>query len=106
MIGLDTNVLVRYIAQDDPEQSQKASQIIESFNDERCGYITCISLVELVWVLSRSYKVSKPDLCNIIESILQVKYIIVQDAETVWKALKTYKNGVADFADCLIVHTS
>ena len=47
MIGLDTNVLVRYIMQDDPKQSAKATKLIESLDADRPGYITMVSVVEL-----------------------------------------------------------
>ena len=51
MIGLDTNVLVRYIMQDDSKQSAKATKLIESLDADRPGYITMVSVVELYWVL-------------------------------------------------------
>lgn len=54
MIGLDTNVLVRYIMQDDPKQSAKASKLIESLDGNNQGYITMVSVVELYWVLTSS----------------------------------------------------
>ena len=50
MIGLDTNVLVRYIAQDDPKQSPKATRLIESFTVDAPGYVSVVAVVELVWV--------------------------------------------------------
>ena len=53
MIGLDTNVLVRYIMQDDPKQSPKANELIESFDSDRPGFVTLVSVVELYWVLNR-----------------------------------------------------
>ena len=55
MIGLDTNVLVRYIAQDDAAQSPKASTLIESLTVDEPGYVTQVALVEVVWVLSSLY---------------------------------------------------
>ncbi|MGA1464036.1 MAG: PIN domain-containing protein, partial [Steroidobacteraceae bacterium] len=52
MIGLDTNVLVRYIMQDDPKQSPKASTLIESLSADHPGFISLVSVVELYWVLT------------------------------------------------------
>ena len=49
MIGLDTNVLVRYVTQDDPVQSAKASSLIESFTATSPGFVSLVSVVELVW---------------------------------------------------------
>ena len=57
MIGLDTNVLVRYIMQDDAKQSLKATKIVEALDAvENSGYVTLVSIIELVWVLSASYE--------------------------------------------------
>ena len=58
MIGLDTNVLVRYIMQDDAKQSPQATRLIESLDAENPGYITTVSIVELYWVLTASYELT------------------------------------------------
>ena len=55
MIGLDTNVLVRYIMQDDAKQSPKATRLIESLTTDEPGFVSVVSVVELGWVLSSSY---------------------------------------------------
>ena len=55
MIGLDTNVLVRYIMQDEPGQSAKATRLIESLEVDRPGFISLVSIVELYWVLTSCY---------------------------------------------------
>ena len=106
MIGLDTNVLVRYISQDDPIQSERANVLLESLSTGLEGYVTVVSLVELVWVLTSCYGSSKAEISNVLESLMHTKYIIVQDADLVWKALRNFKVGKADFPDCLIKHTS
>lgn len=102
MIGLDTNVLVRYIAQDDPKQSPKATRLIESLTAEAPGYVGIVSVVELVWVLTGCYGSTKAEICEVLETLLRAKGILVAHADTVWKALRSFKNGHADFADCLI----
>lgn len=102
MIGLDTNVLVRYIAQDDAEQSPMATMLIESLTVDAPGYISAVSVVELVWVLSGCYGSSKGEICEVLETLLRTKEIIVANADTVWKAVRIFKEGKADFADCLI----
>ena len=106
MIGLDTNVLVRYITQDDPIQSEQANALLESLSTGLEGYVTVVSLVELVWVLSSCYGSSKAEISKVLENLMHTKYIIVQDADIVWKALRNFKDGKADFPDCLIKHTS
>ncbi|MDN7183514.1 type II toxin-antitoxin system VapC family toxin [Caballeronia sp. SEWSISQ10-4 2] len=102
MIGLDTNVLVRYFAQDDPAQSRKASVLIESLTAERPGYVTQVALIEVVWVLGRAYDTRREEIAQVIETLLRTKELIVEASETVWKALRLYAGSLADFADCLI----
>ncbi|MBS1208668.1 MAG: hypothetical protein H6R19_1066 [Proteobacteria bacterium] len=102
MIGLDTNVLVRYIAQDDPVQSPLATRLIESLSIEAPGFVSMVTLVELVWVLSGCYAAGKAELCAVLETLLRTKEIQIADAETAWKALRLFKDSRAGFADCLI----
>jgi len=102
MIGLDTNVLVRYVAQDDPIQSRKASTLIESLTAEAPGYVSLVSVVELVWVLTGCYATTKKEIGEVLETLLRTKELIVAQAETVWKALRKFRENDADFADCLI----
>ena len=102
MIGLDTNVLVRYIVQDDAAQSPKATRLIESLTAENPAYIGLVSLTELVWVLAGCYSSSKEDIVAVLEGLLRTKGLLVESSDTAWKAVRLFKNGNADFADCLI----
>jgi predicted nucleic-acid-binding protein len=103
MIGLDTNVLVRYFAQDDASQSKKATALMESFSAERPGYVSLVALVEVVWVLARCYSVGRDQMKDIIESMLGTKELVVEGGDTVRKALRVFAaSDKADFADCLI----
>jgi predicted nucleic-acid-binding protein len=103
MIGLDTNVLVRYFAQDDAVQSKKATVLMESLSADRPGYVSQVALVEVVWVLGRCYSVGRGPVKDIIESMIGTKELVVEDADTVRKALRVFAaSDKADFADCLI----
>ncbi|WP_321966968.1 PIN domain-containing protein [Burkholderia cepacia] len=103
MIGLDTNVLARYFAQDDAVQSRKATALMESLSTDRPGYVSQVALVELVWVLGRCYSVERSQLKDIIESMVGTKELVVEHADTVRKALRVFAaSDKADFADCLI----
>lgn len=106
MIGLDTNVLVRYIMQDDPKQSPKASALMESLNADNPGFITLVSIVELYWVLSTSYELTGQQVKQALEALLRSKQIIVDRADQVLRALRVFDDGKADFADCLIERTA
>jgi len=106
MIGLDTNVLVRYIMQDDPKQSPKASALIESLNADNLGFITLVSIVELYWVLTTSYDLTGQQVKQALEVLLRTKQIIVDRADQVLRALRVFDDSKADFADCLIERTA
>jgi len=102
MIGLDTNVLVRYITQDDPNQSRAAAKLIDSLSATTPGFITMIVVVELAWVLESCYSAKKNEIVQVLETLLRSKELIVEQAELVWQALRTFARGHADFSDCLI----
>ena len=102
MIGLDTNVLVRYIMQDDARQSPKATRLIESLSVEAPGFVSIISIIELGWVLSSAYGLSRPQLGQAFEALLRTKEIVVDRADQVRRALRVFNATSADFADCLI----
>lgn len=103
MIGIDTNVLVRYIAQDDPAQSKRANRLIE----EECsvttpGFISLVVLVELIWVSESCYGAARSEMAEMLRRILSIRQLVVQDTETAWKALRLFESSKADFADCLV----
>ena len=106
MIGLDTNVLVRYIMQDDAKQSLLATRLVESLSAEAPGFVPLVSVVELAWVLSSAYELNRAQLIEAFEGLLRTKEIVVDRAETVWKAVRVFQSGNADFADCLIERTA
>jgi predicted nucleic-acid-binding protein len=102
MIGLDTNVLVRYVAQDEPRQSLKATRLIETLTPEAPGFVGIVALIELVWVMTSCYGSTREDLSEILEAIFRAKELVIDRADTVWKALRRFREGKADFADCVI----
>lgn len=102
MIGLDTNVLARYIAQDDARQSPKATRLVESLTVGAPGYVGVVSVIELAWVLTDCYQMTRAELCDTLGTLLRTKEIVVAHADVVWQALRLFKAGGADFADCLI----
>ena len=102
MIGLDTNVLVRYITQDDPVQSAQASELIESLTTVSPGFVSLVSVVELVWVLQSCYACAKRDVVSVLETLLRTRELTLEHAEVIWQALRKFGAGKADFADCLI----
>lgn len=95
-------VLVRYIAQDDPKQSAKATKLIESLTTDAPGYVGVVSVVELVWVLTGCYASTKNEICDVLDTLLRTRKTVVVQSDTVWKAIHLFKVGKANFADCLI----
>ena len=103
MIGLDTNVLVRYIAQDDRTQSPRATALIERVcSVSTPGYVGLVVLAEVVWVSESRYDATREEIAKIVRRLLSIRQLVIQDAEIAWKALRLFEAGKADFADCLI----
>lgn len=103
MIGLDTNVLVRYIVQDDPVQSKSATRWIEkNCTADTPGCVNVIVLCELTWVLSRGYGYGRDTVTAVLRGVLSSPELQVEENEAVWQAVKMYEQGAADFADGLI----
>lgn len=106
MTGLDTNVLVRYIMQDDSKQAALATRLLESLSAEAPGFIALVCVVELAWVLSSAYSLGREQLVEALEMVLRTKELIVESAEIVWKAVRVFRSSHADFADCLIAQSA
>ena len=103
MIGLDTNVIVRYVAQDDPRQSAAATRLMEkSLSPENPGYVTLVAMCEVAWVLAGPYRADRERIRSVIEGLLGTRQIEVESAELVWKALRAWEGSQADFSDALI----
>jgi len=102
MIGLDTNVLVRYIAQDEPKQSALATKLIDSLTQDNPGFITIVTIVELVWVMQSCYQLTKVEIVNILNTLVATKELIIENTETVIRATRIFSLSKADFSDCLI----
>jgi predicted nucleic-acid-binding protein len=102
MIGLDTNVLVRYIMQDDSKQSPLATRLVESLTTESPGFVPLVAIVELAWVLSSAYDLSRSQLVEAFEAVLRTQELVVERGDTVWKGLRLLQRSGGDFADCLI----
>ena len=102
MIGIDTNILVRYLAQDDPVESLLADKLIDSLSPDQPGFISTAVAVELVWVMQRFYSRTKAQTVEFLESFLQAEDMVIENANVGWQAVHSYARSNADFADCLI----
>lgn len=99
MIGLDTNVVIRYLVQDDPEQSAVASALIDELTETDQGFLSLVTVVEVYWVLRRAYKVGADRCAELMEGLLDARELRVDQDAIVRAALAS---GL-DFADAVIV---
>ncbi len=102
MIGIDTNVLVRYLTHDDPAQTAAAKRAMNSLSLDSPGFISLIVIAELVWVLAISYSYQKREIEEVLENLLRSKELTIERAEIVSQAFRAFRAGSADFADYLI----
>jgi len=103
MIGLDTNILIRYLTQDDPIQSRKAAEILERrLTDENPGFISVVVMAEIVWVLDRAYGLADSEIVAAIERMLQIDVLLVENEQEVFTEMIMLKEGRGSFADALI----
>jgi len=103
MIGLDTNVLVRLLVADDPAQTARAKRFVDSrCTRESPGFINCIVLAELVWVLASAYDYRRSDIVDAVESLLAGEDRVVEHHDDVRAALEDYKSSRVGFTDALI----
>lgn len=102
MIGLDTNVLVRFLVQDDPAQSAAATALISGLTEAAPGLICREVMIELVWVLERAYGLSRADIALAIDGLLEARELGVEAADRVAIATDRYRRGGAGFADQMI----
>lgn len=102
MIGIDTNVLLRYLLKDDPIQSPKAHAIVRGFSTRSPGWVSTTTVLELVWVLSDSKAINRKRVSQAILDLLTIEGLIVDRAEVVAQAALKFRSGRVEFADCLI----
>ena len=100
MIGLDTNVIVRYVMQDDVEQSARASALVDSLHEDQRGFVSLVVLAEVHWVLRRAYGVSPSRAADVVRGLLDAAEVEVAEADSVRRALVSAEEG--DFTDALV----
>lgn len=102
MIALDTNVLVRYLVQDDATQAQIASDVIDGLSEADQGFVGREVLIELVWVLERAYGFSRMEIANALDGLLAAIELVIENADDLGLAIELYRNDGYGFADMMI----
>jgi predicted nucleic-acid-binding protein len=101
-IGLDTNLLVRYVINDEPEQVEKVQQLFDSSPSNTLFLVNNVVLAELDWVLTHVYNFRREEFLLVIDQLFQTSNISFENPDLVRKACKSYSISTADFSDCLI----
>ncbi|MEJ7832874.1 MAG: type II toxin-antitoxin system VapC family toxin [Nocardioides sp.] len=104
MIGLDTNVLLRWLVRDVPEHVVAADAVMASLSVERPGFVTQVTVVEMAWALRSTYQRTKTEVLDVLEALLRTRELEFDDGESMWEAVVHARAG-ADFADALIAET-
>lgn len=102
MTGLDTNVLLRFLLQDEPDQSARAAALMSSLSVREPGFISNVTLAESVWVLERTYRKPKQEIASFVSGLLEAEQLVLENHDVVAQALRKFDASNADFADCLI----
>jgi predicted nucleic-acid-binding protein len=103
MIGLDTNIVVRYLTQDDPQQSRRATQIFNhQLTTAQPGFLSVVTMVETVWVLDRAYGLAAHEIAAALERMLQTDVLMIQNEQEAFTAMIALKEKRGTFADALI----
>lgn len=103
MIGLDTNILVRYFTQDDEVQAELAANIIKTQKNKPSSFfITNVVICELIWVLVKGYDYEKKQITNVIKTLLSAIEFSFEHYELIWQVVLEYEKAKADFSDILI----
>jgi predicted nucleic-acid-binding protein len=102
VIGIDTNILVRYLVKDDPTQTAAAVRLIHELSPEEPGWLCLLVLSEVVWTLRRVYKLDRTAIAGVLEKLLGSKDLVIEQHDIVRRAVLLYQSSKADFADCMI----
>ena len=103
MIGLDTNVLVRYVTQDDAGQARRVDAVVERAIDNRTAlHIDDVVLCEFVWVLRAAYRFGRSSIAEALDRVLSTEMFSFEDRDLLRRASDAYRAGSGDFADYVI----
>jgi predicted nucleic-acid-binding protein len=103
VIALDTNVLVRFLVEDHPEQTARARALLQRAVDADAScYVSDIVLCELVWVLERSYKLRRDAIGGVLSRLLRARHLRFSSIELLYRSLEAYTSRTGGFADFLI----
>lgn len=103
MITLDTSVVVRFLVQDDADQSARATALFAKLTPDEPGFLPREVVVELVWVLDRAYGYSRGAICDALDALLEAAELVIEADARVGRAVHAWRGGGAGFADRMIL---
>ena len=103
MSALDTNVLIRFLVRDIPEQADAARVLLEGLTTDNPGFICREVMIEVVWVLERSYRFSREQIASIVLELMDTDTLVIEDDNDVAQCAISYIQGGADFSDLMIL---
>ena len=103
MIALDTNVLIRYLTRDNPEQAEAARALLQGLTTDNPGFICREVVIEVVWVLERAYRFTREQIANVVVELVATDTLVIEDDNDVAQAATAYRQGSADFSDLMIL---
>jgi len=102
VIGIDTNVLVRYFIEDDPAQSRLTDSLFQSLSSAEPGWVSQATILEFAWIMKSVRRLDRKTIAVTMDKLTMLDSIVVERADIVDEALRRFRNGKAEFADCLI----
>ena len=106
MIGLDTNVLIRLFVQDDPAQFQQAKKVFQSLSEKKPAWISTTNILEVEWVLRSKYDFDRSGVGEILFNLIALPIVVVEEQNTVARAVVLYLDTKADFGECMIASSA
>ena len=106
MTALDTNVIVRYLVKDNAEQAEAARQLLESLTPTQPGFICREVIIEVAWVLERSYRFARTQISDVLMELTAADNLVVENADDVAVAAHRYRQGGVGFSDLMILQTT
>lgn len=102
MIGLDSNVVLRYVVQDEPDQAARATAVFDGLTEEEPAFVSLVVLVAVVWVLRRGYGFERDEAVEVVRRLLAAREVVVESPDLVSRALRRSGTPV-DFSDAVVV---
>jgi len=103
VIGIDTNILARYLLRDDEEQFKLAAELFSMATEDLPIFVTHTTLIELNWLLLRTYRRTKEQFIAVLDKLIQMRQLVVENVAHVAAALHLFRMTNADFPDCMIM---